>query len=205
MPTPLSIDGMVEIMRREFTKLPLKTDQQNVLIAISLGGMIAARWLKNHPEDFQRAVLINTSYGDFAPLWKRLKPSAFFKLLKVFTAKGFAKELRILEVVSNRPENYQRVAEHWAQIAEERPVSVPNTFRQLLAASRFTTGGFLPRIPVLVLASTQDRMVDASCSRAIARVWGTPLMEHPSAGHDLSTDEPGWIAEEVRAWLHSLP
>jgi pimeloyl-[acyl-carrier protein] methyl ester esterase len=89
--TPLSIDGMVEFMRNQYRQRKLPANRPTVLVAVSLGGMISARWLKNHPEDFQYAILINTSYGDYSPMWKRLKPEALWQLLRVPALKGISK------------------------------------------------------------------------------------------------------------------
>jgi len=62
--------------------------------------------------------------------------------------------------------------------------------RQLAAAATFRIGSWKPELPVLLLASRQDRMVSVDCSRAIARAWGAAIVEHPTAGHDLSADDP---------------
>jgi pimeloyl-ACP methyl ester carboxylesterase len=107
--------------------------------------------------------------------------------------------------VSNRPDNYPAVSSYWAEIAQKRPVSLPNTLRQLFAASRFKTDGFIPKIPILFLASTHDRMVDVSCSKAIAKAWNKSIVEHPEGGHDLTTDDPTWVAKEINRWLENAP
>lgn len=202
--TPLSIHEIVKEMREDFKSLNLPKDKPVVLMAVSLGGMIAAQWLKDFSKDFQYAILINTSYGDFSPVWKRLKPQALAKLIKVPTLKGLERERRILEVVSNRDDKYDENAKHWHNITMERPVSLPNTIRQLVAATKFKTEGMIPKIPVLLLGAPQDRMVDVSCTRAIAKAWNAPAIEHPTAGHDLTTDDPQWTAQTVHGWFESF-
>jgi pimeloyl-ACP methyl ester carboxylesterase len=80
-------------------------------------------------------------------------------------------------------------------------VSCGNVVRQLVAAVRYRADPDLP-VPLLVLASQNDRMVDPSASRAIAyRVPGATLKEHPSAGHDLPLDDPQWVLEQIAAWM----
>ena len=59
-------------------------------------------------------------------------------------------------------------------------------------------------VPSLFVVGTTDRLVDASCSRALARRYLAPLIEHPSAGHDLSTDEPQWLAGEIARWRRGV-
>lgn len=198
--SPLSISGMVEQMRRDY--LMAKSDGEDKhLVAISLGGMIGVQWLKSHTEDFDCATFINTSFGGISPVYDRLLPQAFIFLLKVPVLKGRAKESRILELVSNHPDVFQDTLDMWEKIANERPVSLRNTLRQLLAAARFSIGNWEPAIPISILASTNDRMVNVRCSRSIAGKWKLPILEHPTAGHDLTVDDPAWVARSILEML----
>lgn len=199
-PSPLSMGEMVEEMRREYLKHKTE-NEETILLAISLGGMIAAQWMKDYPQDFEKAILINTSYGGLSPLFDRLKISALQHLLKVPVLKGRAKEARILELVSNHHDNFENNLNLWEEIQKERPVSLVNTIRQLTAATRFQIGDFVPSIPVLILASVNDRMVSVECSRTIAKKWQAKIVEHPTAGHDLSADDPQWIADKAREFV----
>jgi pimeloyl-ACP methyl ester carboxylesterase len=56
-------------------------------------------------------------------------------------------------------------------------------------------------VPVLVLASAGDRLVDPGCSRSLAKAWKLPIAVHPTAGHDLALDDGPWVAAEVKRWL----
>lgn len=71
--------------------------------------------------------------------------------------------------------------------------------RQLHAAVRYRIQS-PPRVPILLLASRHDRLVDVRCSHSIARAWRCDLHEHPSAGHDLPLDDPDWVVEHVATW-----
>jgi pimeloyl-ACP methyl ester carboxylesterase len=55
-------------------------------------------------------------------------------------------------------------------------------------------------LPVLLLNSLGDRMVDPGCTQAIARAWQIEPKTHPCAGHDLPLDDPGWVVEAVVDW-----
>lgn len=198
--SPISVKKMVELMRRVYLEKKAP-GEECVLIAISLGGMIAAEWLRTYPEDFEKVILINTSYGGYSKFFKRLKPTAFLHLLQIVKMKGREKEAHILKLVSNHKNYFDSNLDLWEEIQRERPVSFENTIRQLLAAARFRIGKFRPTHPVLILASTHDRMVDVSCSRAIARKWELPIFEHPTAGHDIPSDDPDWIVERVREFV----
>lgn len=199
-PSPLTIRQMVEQMRQDFLK-ERTDDEESYLIAISLGGMIAMEWMRYFPADFKKATLINTSFGGISPVYQRLFPSALFYLLKVPVLKGRAKESHILKLVSNHADIFEETLNMWEVIQKERPVSLSNTIRQLLAAARFKIGEFHPPIPLKILASTTDRMVSVECSRAIAKKWKLPITEHPTAGHDLSVDDPEWVAQKIKNFI----
>lgn len=195
--SPLSIREMVERMRQDYLKLKTENEASH-LIAISLGGMISVEWMKAHPEDFEQATLINTSFGGISPVYHRLLPQALIFLLKVPLLKGREKESRILKLVTNHEHIFQDTLNLWENIQKERPVSLENTLRQLFAGATFTVGDFTPPIPIRILASTRDRMVSVKCSRAIAREWNLPIEEHPTGGHDLTVDDPAWVAEKIK-------
>lgn len=198
--SPLSIRKMVEQMRRVYIQ---KKDEGDdcILIAISLGGMIAAEWMKNYPEDFSRAVLINSSFGGLSSFYERLKPKALMHLSQTVRMKGRDKEAHILRLVLNHNSMFDQTLTLWDEIQKLRPVSLGNTLRQLTAAGLFRIGNYKPSIPILILASTHDRMVSVNCSRAIAEKWKFPLIEHPTAGHDLGADDPKWIVERVSEFV----
>lgn len=199
-PSPLSIKKMVEKMRQSYLETA-QEGEERILLAISLGGMISAQWLKDYPQDFEKVILMNTSYGGISPLFDRLKPSALLHLLKVPVLQGRAKEAHILRLVSNHDNVFDSTLNLWDKIYQERPVSLSNSLRQLTAAGLFRIGHFKPQIPVLLLASVQDRMVSVECSRAIGKKWGFEVIEHPTAGHDLSADDPAWIVKHIQEFL----
>ena len=199
-PSPLSIRGMVEQMRQDYLKHKTSNEDSH-LIAISLGGMISVEWLKHYPKDFDRATLVNTSFGGISPIHHRLMPNAFLFLLKVPVLKGRMKESRILELVTNHQDIFSETLDMWEGIQKERPVSLANTFRQLFAGACFKVGNFVPPIPVQLLASTKDRMVSIKCSRAIAEKWKLTLEEHPTGGHDLTVDDPKWVALKIKSLI----
>jgi pimeloyl-[acyl-carrier protein] methyl ester esterase len=199
-PSPLTIKKMVEQMRQSYLKAH-QVDEESILVAISLGGMISAQWMKAHPEDFNKAILINTSYGGVSPFYKRIRMTAFSHLLSVFAMKGREKEAHILKLVTNHTSIFDKTLDLWEGIQKERPVSVSNTLRQLTAAATFRIGKFKPLIPVLILGSTEDRMVSVDCSRAIARLWNAKIEEHPTGGHDLTADDPEWVAKTIHQFV----
>jgi pimeloyl-ACP methyl ester carboxylesterase len=88
----------------------------------------------------------------------------------------------------------------WTQARQQRPVSAANALRQLLAAALYRVRKNPPGVPLLLLASEQDGLVDVRCSLAVAQRWGCPLRLHPWAGHDLPLDDPDWVIAQVASW-----
>jgi pimeloyl-ACP methyl ester carboxylesterase len=175
------------------------------VLALSLGAMVAVEWSKQHPEEIERLVLINTSLAPQNPFHQRLRPANYPAFLHqlLFGSKARREQL-ILRITSNfassRGQEAQLVAQ-WAGYAQDAPVSRMNILRQLYAASRYRASSASPTVPVLLLAGLKDRLVDARCSRTLARQWGCDLVVHESAGHDLPLDDGVWVAQRVREWL----
>ena len=74
-----------------------------------------------------------------------------------------------------------------------------NAVYQLYAAISFKPPSRITT-PTLVLVSDGDQLVSPRCSEAIANRFNAEIRRHPSGNHDLSTDEPHWIAEQVAQW-----
>lgn len=195
-PSPGSIGGMVEEMRREYHSK--NHEDFPILVATSLGGMIGLEWLKRYPKDFSQVFFLNTSFGGVSPVHHRLLPQALLYLLKVPFLKGRQKEAHILKLVSNHGDVFEETLNHWEKIQKERPVSLRNTIVQLLAGAKYSAPSIKPDVPVYLIASTTDRMVSVECSRAIAKKWNVPIHEHPTGGHDLTVDDPKWVALKIK-------
>jgi alpha-beta hydrolase superfamily lysophospholipase len=93
------------------------------------------------------------------------------------------------------------VLDDWARLRAARPVSTSNTLRQLMAAARFRPSMPPPAVPLLVLASGRDALVDSRCSLQLARRLHAEVAVHPSAGHDLTLDDGPWVVAQIGRWL----
>jgi pimeloyl-ACP methyl ester carboxylesterase len=166
-----------------------------------MGGMVGLEWMKNWPKDFQAAVLVNTSVRGLSPLYYRLQPRNYPRILRILLSNNpeFV-ERTILEMTSHNQSRFKELTEDWARIQKERPVSAINALKQIIAASRFLPSGEKPSVPILLLNGAGDHLVNPACSRALAENWNLPLRVHPTAGHDLTLDEPEWVLEQVRDW-----
>ena len=195
--SPMSIAGMAAFCREAAARSGAAPPY--LLLAMSMGGMVASAWSERHPEEIAGCVLINTSFGRFSPPHRRLRPRAWPGLLAILlegTAEG--RERRILALTSARA--HPGVVAEWAAIRRSRPVSPANALRQLLASAAFRAP-LEAAVPTLVLASARDGLVDPRCSLAIARQWHCALALHPDAGHDLPLEDGAWVAGEIRKWL----
>ena len=169
------------------------------VVALSLGAMAALAWGAAHPREIAAGVLINTSLRGLQPLHRRLRPTALAALPALLLGRDdAARERSILRLTSRR---VAQVPPAWLTLRREHPVSRANALRQLLAAAAFSAPASPPPVPLLLLASRGDELVDARCSEALAARWRLPLALHPDAGHDLPLDDGGWVVERIARWL----
>lgn len=202
--SPASIDSMMEDCRATLSAMGAAPPYR--LLALSMGGMIAAAWAQKHPGEIAHMVLVNTSMRPFSPFYRRLRPSSYLALARAFAAaQEETSESAILGVVSNVPARRHAVLAAWTTLARERPVRAANALRQLAAAARYSASLKRPATPTLVLTSAHDRLVDCSCSRDLAQAWQAGLAVHPSAGHDLPLDDPDWLITEVKRHCPHTP
>lgn len=214
MKSPLTVREMTEFAREKFNEIRKAMrargetpPERTRILAVSLGGMVASDWIDRWPQDFQEGIFINTSFSGFSPLHHRLRPTAVAHLLgHLRPLKNPEREEFSLKLISNLldSKSAQAIAKTWSTYADERPVTLENFGRQLLAAARFKAPSETPAVPILVLYSRNDRMVDARCSEAIVKRWKTACEIHSNAGHDLTLDDPDWVIEKTLAWQTSL-
>jgi pimeloyl-ACP methyl ester carboxylesterase len=160
--------------------------------------MVALDWCARFHGDFERCVVVSSSTRR-SPRADRFSAGAVVSHAPALLGRPGDRARAVLRLSSNAPLDDALARSH-ARWAAERPITLPNLLRQLVAASRFELP---PRIetPTFVMSSTGDRLVSWRCSEAIARALSAPLALHPSAGHDLTLDAPDWVAAQVAQWL----
>lgn len=198
--SPLALQGMVASARADLRAQGI--DGPYSLLALSLGAMTAFEWMSSHPGEVGRAVLANTSLAALSPVWDRLRPANYLRLVRdgLLGRDRLRRERMILEITTNLIADRESVARRWAAWAGETPTTTRNSLAQLLAAARYRAPEQAPRCPVLLLNGGGDRLVHPRCSDAIADAFGLPLERHATAGHDLALDDPGWLADRVVAF-----
>lgn len=196
--SPISVAALVDDCRQSL--LARRIDPPVNLLAMSLGAMVAIDWASRYPEEISSAVLINTSLRRLNPFYRRMRPQNYPRLLGMaLPAPNACWEKSVLAMTSTRRD--PAIVRRWIALRHQHPVSAGNAIRQLLAAARYQPPAEAPRQELLLLGSTSDLLVDIECSRSIARHWSIPLIEHPTAGHDLPLDDAEWVVEQVRQWL----
>jgi pimeloyl-ACP methyl ester carboxylesterase len=189
------------------------------VLGISLGGMmaldIASRAAPTEERQLQPqrrripggngalccAVVINSSPGRaLATPLTRLRPAALWAMLRCVWTKPDAREALMLPLVVNHAAQREGALSRWRALAAARPLPQRTFFAQLLGAALWRAPERV-RVPLLVLSSRADALTHCSCSVTIAKHYGGALALHATAGHDLTTDDPGWVAQRVREWL----
>ncbi len=202
---PTSVPGMVEDIRRRF--LPHKKDDGIPwsILGLSLGGMITLEWCKRYPKDFRSAVAVNTSAANVAPPWKRLHWRQYPRFLAIGLSRNIEeKERHILSFTLNRSDvDRPNLAKRWANYMDDAPIAPHVLLQQVAAAIRMRAPRHLD-VPTLLLASHGDRLVDPECSWRLARRLGAHLVMHRTAGHDLTLDDPNWVANQIRQWQATI-
>lgn len=193
-PSPFDLSLIVDHVRAVHT-LP----QTFSLVGISFGGMIALNWAERFPKEVENLVLINSSASNLSGVLKRLTPSAIRKLLKFgFIKDAGHREALVLDMITNHPQDKEKILRHFTGIATDRPVRYLTYLSQLYCARSFHAPK--PQARALVLRSLADKLCDPSCSEALAKHLNATLKSHPSAGHDLPLDDPQWVSAEIAAF-----
>lgn len=102
----------------------------------------------------------------------------------------------IFDGVCRNKENKAHLIPLWEKIHQERPVSLENAHRQIIAAARFKLPAQLT-VRGLVLTSQGDDLVNNHCSKEMARYLNWPLKIHSWGGHELPDDDPEWVIKQV--------
>lgn len=194
MTSPRDLDSYVEFLRQKVSK-----GDPLILIGISMGGMIALRWSLLYPDEVCMVFTINSSAKNLSGPLKRFNLKEWRVLLEILLTKTVEKkEGLILNLTTNKLDAQKKaeIQKIFVRIQSERPVSVVSSLNQLYVASTFRITQ-RPKVPVTVIYSKGDRLVDSSCSEELIRFLGAKKAVHPDAGHDLPLDDPQWLLSEL--------
>jgi pimeloyl-ACP methyl ester carboxylesterase len=212
--SPSSIKAITNSVRRHALDQGL-LQQPVTVLALSLGAMVVWEWMHRYPEDICGAALMNTSFADVSPFYQRLRWQSYKDFVALLTTRNLHKrELGIFQLTSNRRDGVyaasqpetgaarnKQIIQAWEKIQIERPISLKNCFRQIIAAATYRPGDIKPKQPVLLLNGLGDRLVAPACSEAIHKKWSLELRSHLWAGHDLALDDGAWVVSQLKEWL----
>jgi pimeloyl-ACP methyl ester carboxylesterase len=199
--SPRTIKAITDSVRRH--ALDKGCLQQPVtILAISLGAMVAWEWMRSYPDDICGASLINTSFADLSPFYHRLRWQSYGKFAALMMKRNVRnQETALLQLVSNHHDQHERIRLAWEKIQNQRPVSLTNFFRQIIAAASYRPGNIKPEQPILLLNGIEDRLVAPICSETIHKKWNLELRSHSWGGHDLPLDDGAWVALQLKNWI----
>jgi len=202
--SPRNIKTISETVRRQALDRGC-LQQPFTILAISLGAMVAWEWMRNYPDDICGASLINTSFAGLSPYYHRLRWQSYGKFAALMMKRNVRnRETAVLQLVSNRRDQDEQISQVWEKIQIQRPVSLKNSFRQIIAAASYRPGDIKPKPPILLLNGKGDRLVEPDCSEVIHKKWHLELRSHPWGGHDLTLDDGAWVASQLKDWTFNL-
>lgn len=176
------------------------------VLGLSFGGMVANALASAFPSRWSHVVLVNSSCG-LSPSAERIRPEGALELLRITTLRDVTeRERAVYRLVSSQSD---KALERIVQATRElrHPITRRTVLRQLAAAARFSpSSNFHPlahplRQHTLVLCSDNDRLVNPKSSARLAAFLDAPLYTHPTAGHELTLDDPDWVVGRIKRWL----
>ena len=162
--------------------------------------MVTMEWTHHHPEDFSHAVVINSSARNVSLPFQRFNPATLATYIKkVNEFRSGEVERTVLNSVCNLSVTEELVAQ-WRDIAILRPLRKRTMVTQIMAGAQYEAPSHTT-VPTLIIGCPKDRLVSVKCSEGLAKHLNAPIIYHPEAGHDLSTDDAKWMAEKVGQWV----
>ena len=199
--TPFSVAAMVEDIRQQITDTR-RNQQPVIIIAVSMGAMIASEWARRYPQEIDQLHLINTSFSNLSLPWQRMQAPAFFSLVsRLFDRQKLEREIIRWTINTDQGAELEK---RWQHFAVTHPLSHRNAITQLLSASSYRGPLKAPLNNAFFYCSRHDQLVNSHCTRQIAHQWQKPLLIHQSAGHDLSMDDPQWLIHNIQSNIHGL-
>lgn len=192
LPPPWSIEAMADAVAARSGAGP------HVVVATSLGSMVAAAWAQRHPQAVAGLLLLVPSAAEM-PLWARLRPWAVrCLLLAILRRRGTMVTYLVQRMTSNRGDDagHRLLAAQRLALARQRRPAFSVFFRQLWAAAHFRLPP-APACPVRIITAAADAMVRPACGLIWARRWAAEHRRHPTSGHDLSIDDAPWLVDQI--------
>lgn len=192
--SPLKIADYVKILRSQSQFV--KEHKNFRLVGVSLGGMIATEWMRSFPLEVSKGFLVVTSASNFSVFYDRFKPINYLRAVKSLPLSASERERNILEMIANNPRRIEAELPALAAYSEAYPIAQTNFARQLWAAAHYQFPDQAPG-DIKLIGTFGDNLVSPDCTLQIAKKWKLKAEMHPSAGHDISIDDPAWLVEQL--------
>lgn len=197
-PTPRTIGDLVERLREE-ARERVDTSVPLFVFGMSMGGMVAMEWADRHPSELSGIVVVASSAGNLSHPLRRfsLRGVAAVARNRLLTKDPFEREARMVRLLMHTRDRYEESVKLWGEIARDRPLTDLAMRTQVRAAAEWRAPAKL-NVPALFLVGARDKLVDPSCTIALARHFKTHALIHPDAGHDLTTDAGPWCIDQMK-------
>ena len=197
--TPASIHALMEDVRQQVTA---QHSGPVIIVAVSMGAMIAMEWARCYPAEIAAMHLINTSLANMSLPWQRMQAPALLSLIAHATGRDRL-ESCIMRWTMNLADR-ESLQQRWLAFNREHPLTWANGIAQTWAASRYRGPITAPIQDVWFYNAEKDHLVKSACTARIASKWQKPLDTHPTAGHDLPMDAGGWLASLIGPRLNLM-
>ena len=171
------------------------------VLGMSLGGMVALDVARRHPGRVRGLVLGSCTprgrgYPARVPLWPKLVLA-----ISALLPRSVGRRLQAFVTLSDAfVDRADAVLDRWDLLATEDAPRLRDLLAHLAAIRSHDSVDFLPSVavPTLVMAGRDDRLVPADNSRYLAAtIPGAELEIVPDCGHNIETEQPGWMARRV--------
>ena len=199
--SPSDIETAAEDLQQQLNNTGIKPPYN--IVALSLGGMMTLQYLHDYGDE-SKAIIINTSHAGLSSTlqrmhWQGLVLLPFFVVLPL----SIREKIIYYLTVNHQHSDKDDILSQWLSEGLAHPVSLKNLYRQLLLARSFVTDLRLEPENILICCSDRDRLVNSSCSKALARVYRLPINHHESAGHDVALDDSEWLISRIKKQFYA--
>ena len=197
----MSVVKMAEFLHETHADSLAAHRGNNILLATSLGGIVALEWLDRYPEDFDGVIMVSSGFKGICKGSERVRPGAKLTTLSILlTGKMPKREQKLLNINSNFHQKDTVLLNEWIAIQEERPITRGAMIKQGLGGMFYKPKKKKVVVPMLILGSYGDQLVHPDCICDVADWFKGEMAFHHSAGHGIPIDAPQWIVEVSSEW-----
>lgn len=201
--SPTRISNIVDFLR---IRTGIDNSNTNILLASSLGGVVAMDWINRFHKDFEAMIMLSSSFKGICPFNERVRPSIWKEVIQlIFALKVEKRESILIKINANYNSFQQQHLEEWISFQQKNKMTRINILRQSMAGLRYHVK-IKPQlnIPILMIGSKSDRLVCERCIEKSSLFFGADLIWHEKAGHSITLDDPEWTAIQIQNWLNKI-